>query len=141
MHAFALYEERSILVARRTHPAARKHLTRARLRLLRHVDVEIAPGGGYRGLEEAYALLGIQRAIAMVVPSFVAAAAVVAQTDWVATLPISLVETLKAKRDLVVLEGEAPTQHTPLHLIWHERTDSDAACRAFRAIVKRSLCR
>jgi len=139
IHTCALFEERSVLVARRSHALARKRLTRARLSLLRHVDVEVAAGRGYRGLDESYARLGIRRTIAMIVPSFVAAAAVIAKTDWVATLPVSPVETLRAQYGLVILEGEAPTQRTPLHLMWHERTETDPASRAFRAIVKRSL--
>jgi DNA-binding transcriptional LysR family regulator len=139
VHATALFEERSVLVARHGHPVARKRLTTAQLGLLQHVDVEVAPGRGFRGLDESYARLGIRRAIAMVVPSFVSAAAVVAQTDWVATLPVSLVETLKAQFDLVALKGDAPMQRTPLNLIWHDRTHADPASCAFRALVKRAL--
>jgi DNA-binding transcriptional LysR family regulator len=139
IHSCALYEERSVLVARRGHVVARKRLTKAKLALLRHVDVEVAPGRGYRGLDESYSRLGIRRAIAMVVPSFVAAAAVVAETECVATLPVSLVETLKARFDLVPIKGEAPTPLTRLSLIWHERTHTDPASRAFRVAVKRAF--
>jgi DNA-binding transcriptional LysR family regulator len=137
----SLYEERSVLVARRGHAIARRRLTRARLRPLRHVDVEVAPGRGYRGLDESYAGLGIQRTVAMLVPSFVAAAAIVAKTDWVATLPVGLVESFKTQYGLVVLEGEAPTQRTPLSLVWHDRTEADAASKALRALITRAIGR
>jgi DNA-binding transcriptional LysR family regulator len=139
VHAAALFEERSVLVARHGHPAGRKRLTKAELGLLQHVDIEVAPGRGFRGLAESYARLGIRRAIAMVVPSFVSAAAVVAQTDWVATLPVGLVATLKAQFDLVAFKGDAPTQRTPLNLIWHDRTHADPASCAFRALLHRAL--
>lgn len=141
VHASALYEERSVLVARSRHGFARKRLTKAQLSSLRHVDVEVAPGRGYRRLDEDYARLGIQRAIALVVPSFVVAAVMVAETDWVATLPLSLVDALKERFGLVALQGNAPAPMTPLHLIWHERTDADPACRAFRAVVMQSFRR
>lgn len=141
VHACTLYDERSVLVARHGHAHAGKRLTKVRLGLLRHVEVEVATGRGYRGLDEAYARLGIQRAIAMIVPSFIAAAAVVAETDWVATLPLSLVEAFRPKYTLVRLQAEAPTQRTALHLIWHERTNADPAATAFRAIVRQSLGR
>jgi DNA-binding transcriptional LysR family regulator len=139
VHASPLHEERSILVARHGHPAAGKRLTRAQLGRLRHVDIEVAPGRGFRGLDESYTRLGIPRAIAMVVPSFVSGASVVAETDWVATLPASLVEALKPQFRLVALKADAPTQRTPLHLIWHERSHTDPASRAFRTLLKRAL--
>jgi DNA-binding transcriptional LysR family regulator len=139
LHMAALYQERGALIARRGHAVTRKRIAKSELGLLRHVDVEVAPGRGYRDLDQAYAQLGIRRTVAMVVPSFVAAAAVVAETEWVATLPISLVETFKAQFGLVVLSGMAPAPQTALNLIWHERTHADPAARAFRAIVERSL--
>ena len=118
---------------------AHKRVTKAELSLLQHVDVEVAPGRGYRDLDQAYAQLGIRRIVAIVVPSFVAAAAVVAQTEWVATLPASIVEAFKAQFDLVALSGTTPAPQTPLNLIWHERTHTDPAARAFRTIVQLSL--
>lgn len=139
VHLTALYQERGVLVARRGHSLARRRVTAAKLRLLGHVDVEVAPGRGYRDLHESYARHGIRRAVAMIVPTFVAAAAAVAQTDWVATLPMSLLQTLKDHFGLVALSGVAPIVQVPLNLVWHDRTHADPAARAFRAIVGRSL--
>lgn len=139
VHACVLYEEPSVLVARSGHPLACRHVTTAALDSLRHVDVELAPGRGFRGLEQSYAQLGLRHDVAMVVPSFVAAAAVVAQTEWVATLPVSLVQGVGRQFGLVALNSDAPTPCTPLNLVWHERTHADPASRAFRALVKRSM--
>jgi DNA-binding transcriptional LysR family regulator len=139
LRASPLRAERSVLVARHGHAHAGKRLTRVQLGRLRHVDVEVAPGRGFRGLDESYMHLGIRRAVAMVVPGFVSAAAVVAETDWVATLPISLVEALKPQFRLITLKGDAPTHNTPLNLIWHERSHADPASRAFRMLLKRAL--
>ena len=75
----------------------------------------------------------------MVVPSFVAAAAVVAKTDFVATLPAGFVEAIKRQFKLVVLKVRAPAVRTTLKLIWHERTHNDPASRAFRSMVERSV--
>jgi hypothetical protein len=75
-------------------PHATGRLTKTQLAALHHVDIHVAPGRGYRELAQAYMRLGIERKVAVVVPSFIAAAAVVGKTDFVATLPASLVELL-----------------------------------------------
>ena len=54
----------------------------------------MAPGRGSRPLAASYAALGVARDIAVVVPTFAAAAAVVAGSDLVASLPDSLLGVL-----------------------------------------------
>ncbi len=71
----------SVLLVRRGHPRAGK-IDQAQLSTFEHVEVQIAPGRGYRGLAQLYASMGIERRVVMTVPSFVAAAAVVAETDF-----------------------------------------------------------
>jgi len=140
IHATPLYRETSVLVSRRGHAYARKRISRAQLGELRHVDVQVAPGRGYRELARQYAELGIQRDIAVVVPSFIAAAALVAATDLVATLPESLVEAVGQKLGLEVMRAPpVPRVTLDLKLIWHERTDGDPAMRAFRGIVAEAM--
>jgi DNA-binding transcriptional LysR family regulator len=70
IHVRPLYEERSVLVARREHPLAGASVPRRQLGALRHADVHVAPGRGYRELAATYARLGITRDVALVVPSF-----------------------------------------------------------------------
>jgi DNA-binding transcriptional LysR family regulator len=139
VHLMPLYEERSVLVARRGHPCARAPVGKRALADLRHVDVHVAPGRGYRGLAAAYAKLGIARHVALVVPSFVAAAAVVAETDWVATLPERLVARFGRSFGIRALTSVAPRVSLTLKLAWHERTEHDPAMRAFRQLVASSV--
>ena len=135
IHSTPLYRETSVLVSRREHAYALKRISKAQLSELRHVDVQVAPGRGYRELARQYAELDIRREIAVVVPSFIAAAAVVAETDFVATLPESLVKALGPRLGLELMPAPAPKVTLDLKLIWHDRTDGDPAMRAFRAIV------
>jgi DNA-binding transcriptional LysR family regulator len=95
VHVSPLYEEKSVLVTGARHLSTRSRLTRTQLSNLRHVDVQVAPGRGFRRLAQLYAGLGIERRVVMTVPSFIAAASVVAETDYVATLPASLVEVFR----------------------------------------------
>jgi DNA-binding transcriptional LysR family regulator len=135
----ALYKEHSVLVARRGHALARATVSRRQLATARHVDVQVAPGRGYRGLAAAYAQLGIERDVALVVPSFAAAAAVVAETDFVATLPESLVQRYGDSLGVRRLAGAGPRVTVALKLAWHERTEHDPSMRAFREIVRSAL--
>lgn len=135
VHATPLYLEESILVARRGNRRAGGTLTKKELAALQHVDVQVAPGRGYRELARSYERLGITREVAVVVPSFVAAAAVVARTDLVATLPASLVEVVGEWLGLRVITSPAPTVANEIMLAWHERTHDDPAMRAFRELA------
>lgn len=141
VHVSPLYEEKSVLVTRSSQLSRRSRLTKAQLANLRHVDVQVAPGRGYRRLAQLYAGLGIERRVVMTVPSFIAAAAVVAETDYVATLPASLVEVFRRHLNLQAVRAPAPTLKTAVNLVWHERTHDDPASRAFRFLINRSFGR
>jgi len=139
LHAEPLYQERTVLVARRANSAFSTRLSRAALAALRHVAVEMAPGRGLRDRAGfAYARAGIPRDVAMVVPTFTAAAAVVAATDLVATLPASLVEVLGARLGLRVVRAPVPLHSVTMNLCWHDRTHADPAMIAFRDLVRRA---
>jgi DNA-binding transcriptional LysR family regulator len=143
VHMTPLYEEHTALVARvrhRAHPvAATGRVTKTQLAALQHVDVQVAPGRGFRELARSYARLGIERHVALVVPSFVAAAAVVAETDYVATLPTSMVEVLGDRLGIRVMRAAAPRLTLTIKLAWHDRTHDDPAMVAFRELVARAV--
>jgi DNA-binding transcriptional LysR family regulator len=137
IHVQPLYEERTVVVARADHPRARRKLTKAALAALRHVDVHVAPGRGSKALAAAYAALGVARDIAIVVPTFAAAAAVVAATDHVASLPATFVELLGARLGLRRVATPLPPVAVTINLLWHERTHHDPAQRALRDLILR----
>jgi DNA-binding transcriptional LysR family regulator len=138
VHTVPLYKEESVLVARRGHRRAKGKMTKKQLSELQHVDVQVAPGRGYRELARRYEQLGIARNVAVVVPSFIAAAAVVAATDFVATVPASLIDVLGERLGLRVMTASAPRITTDIKLAWHERTHDDLAMRAFREVVAKA---
>lgn len=138
IHVRPLYDERVLLVARARHPRARGRVTKAVLSTLQHVEVHVAPGKGSRPLAASYAELGIPRHIAVFVPTFTAAAAVVSATDLVASLPETLVEVLGRRLGLrVVATPLAPVTAT-INVLWHDRTHDDPALRAFRELLERA---
>ena len=134
-----LYEEHLVLVARAGHPRVRRTVSKIQLASLKHVEVQVAPGKGSRPLAAGYAALGIERDIAVVVPTFTAAAAVAASTDLVATLPASLAAVLGPRLGLRVIAAPAPIASVTMHLLWHDRTDADPAMAAFRELVRKAV--
>jgi len=135
IHRQPLYEEQVLLVARAGHPTAKGKVSKRALAELRHVEVHVSPGRGSRPLATSYVELGITREIAVFVPTFSAAAAVVSKTDLVATLPHTLLETLGEPLGLCAIATPLRQVNATIHLVWHERTETDPALRAFRALV------
>jgi DNA-binding transcriptional LysR family regulator len=141
VHAMPLYREEGLLVAREGNRLTREPLTRAKLATLQHVDVHVAPERGFSGLEPAFTRLGIARHIVAIVPSFVAAAAMVAASDCVAVLPASLLQVLGEPLKLRLVKGPIPKVTSELKLVWHERTLKDPASVAFRDVIVSALAR
>jgi DNA-binding transcriptional LysR family regulator len=141
IHVEALYEENLVLVARADHPCVRTKLSKAALGTLRHVDLEVAPGKGSRPLAASYAKLGVEREIAVVVPTFTAAAAIVAATDHVASLPASVLAVLGPRFGLRKLTTPVLPLSFSINLLWHDRTHDDTAQRAFRDLLTRATPR
>jgi DNA-binding transcriptional LysR family regulator len=138
VHVTPLCTETSVLVVRRGHALAGRRKTSRQVSALEHVEVQVAPGRGYRGLAQRYAEAGMERRVVMTVPGFAAAAAVVASTDLATTLPARLLDVIGARFDLVVVKAHAPVLTTTLNLSWHHRTHDDAAAQALRSLIARS---
>jgi DNA-binding transcriptional LysR family regulator len=135
VHAQPLYDEKIVLVARARHPAIRGRVTRAELAGLRHVDVQVSPGLGNQSLAASYAAARLRRDVAFVLPTYTAAAAVVAATDLVASLPSSLVDVLGPRLALRRVATPLPAALTTIKLLWHDRTHGDPALRTFRDLI------
>ena len=142
IHAEALYDEPTLLVTRRNRRGAAVKVSRQELAALHHVAVDLAPGRGFRDpVAVAYARAGIERHVAMTVPSFGTAAAVVATTPLVTTLPRSLFVMQGARWGLSTISGPIPNHTIAIALCWHERTHADPASAAFRALVAAAIRR
>jgi DNA-binding transcriptional LysR family regulator len=140
IHAETLYDEPTLLVIRRSRHEAAVKMSRPQLAALRHVAVELAPGRGFRDpVAAAYTRAGIERQVGMTVPSFGAAAAVVATTPLVTTLPRSLFAVQGARWGLCAVKGPVPDHSIAIALCWHERTHADPASAAFRALIAAAI--
>jgi DNA-binding transcriptional LysR family regulator len=140
LHVEKLFGERTVLVARRGHPASGTRLSRRMVGGLRHVRVEMVPGKNFRDpVAVAYRRAGVPREVVITVPSFTAAAAVAAASDLVTTLPASLLAVHGTQLGVRALDAAAPTTSVEMALCWHERTHADPAAVAFRALVRTAV--
>jgi DNA-binding transcriptional LysR family regulator len=140
LYAETLREEPSLLVARRGHRAAHGRLSSRALAELRHVRVEMVPGKGFKDpFAATFERARVTRSVALSVPTFSAAAEVVAQTDYVTMLPAPLFAARAKALGLRELRTPLPPHLTRFSLSWHERTHVDPAGRAFRELVRRAV--
>jgi DNA-binding transcriptional LysR family regulator len=105
---------------------------------LRHIDILLALGGpgiGHGIVEEFLASHGLRRDIAVSVPSFAAAAAIAAQTDWVAGMPRRMAAAFLRQMPLTSVAMPVPAVRFRIQLVWHERTHKDAGAQFFRALI------
>lgn len=118
-----LLRERFVCVLRRRHPDAGRRLTLARYAALPHVVV--SPRGRVVGAgDTALAERGLRRHVLLSVPSFLAASRAVASSDAVLTVAERAARILPA-RDFEIVEPPTALEGFGLHLLWHERYDSD----------------
>ncbi|MCA9666549.1 MAG: LysR family transcriptional regulator [Myxococcales bacterium] len=136
-----LYEVAGVFVVARDHPRVKRRLTRRLFERERHVDVLVAggrPGWGNKMVEDALARKGMQRQVAIAVPTFVAAVMVAAETELVAGVPRGVAESLNVPVKIVTPPFGQP--NWVLNMMWHERTEHDPAAKCLREIVASVFC-
>ena len=142
VHAEDLYEEAGVLVVRKDHPRVKRSMSKAQFNTLRHIDIHVAlagPGIGHRIVDDFFAAHGLTRDIAISVPSFAAAAAIAAETDWVAGMPARMAAAFLRFMPLRAIGMPLPPLPFRMQLVWHERTHADEGARFFRALVVSAL--
>lgn len=138
LHHADLYDEEGVLIVRKGHPHVRRRMSKGQFNALRHIDILLALGGpgiGHGIVEEFLASHGLHRDIAVTVPSFAAAAAIAAQTDWVAGMPRRMAAVFLEQLPLASVATPVPAVRFRMQLMWHERTDKDAGAAFFRTLV------
>lgn len=133
-----VYSDEAVIVLRKDHPIRGARLSREQFNALRHVDVWLVLGRAGMGNKMAEAFLqahGLVRDVAMIVPTFAAAAMAAASTDLAAGMPRRVAEKLAEGLPLRVLRPPAPEMRMQLQLVWHPRTHDDPGAAGFRELV------
>jgi DNA-binding transcriptional LysR family regulator len=134
-HQRLLWKERFVCVLREGHPLAKKRaLSLSDWLSLRHVLV--APRGTPGSIvDEALAAMGHSRRVALMVPQFLIAPAVVARSDLAWTAPEHVARAMQQSHGLVIKPVPIALEGFSLYLRWHDRFDRDPAHQWLRALL------
>lgn len=126
-----LFDEEFTCAVRAGHPAATGRLTLDRFCALDHLLV--APRGT-RGsfVDDALAVRGRTRRVAVAVPHFLVVPHILAATDLIVTIGARIIAAYAASHGLVTRPPPIEVAGFAVHLIWHERTQADAGQRWLR---------
>ena len=131
-----LFTDGFVCTVRQGHPTVKDRLSLERYTSLRHVLV--APGGGPGSLVDTeLERRGLERRVALRVSSFLVAPIVVAETDFISTMPELLAQRMAKRYRLQLVPPPLRLPRFGLSLAWHPRLDHDPAHRWLRAFVAR----
>lgn len=136
VRAQALFRDRYVGVVRAGHPLSEGEVTPSRFASARHVHVSRRDND--RGpIDDALAVMGLERRIATIVGGFSAALALVRVSDLIACVHERHTGVLYAGMHTFSLP--LPIAEFTVSMLWHPRLDADPAHRWLRGCV-RSIC-
>ncbi|MFS2179082.1 LysR family transcriptional regulator [Rhizobium pisi] len=129
----ALFRDRFIGVVRMGHPLCQGEMTPSRYAAGRHISV--SRRGRDKGLiDDALAVLGLERQIVTIVGGFSTALALARASDLIASVPERHTEALRVGMHSFPLPVSTPD--ITVSLLWHPRMAADPAHRWLRACVR-----
>jgi DNA-binding transcriptional LysR family regulator len=129
----SLLRDRFVGVIAPDHPLASGSITAKRYAAARHISVS-RRGIAWGPIDDALRALGLERDVAVVVPSFPGALALARQTAFVANVPAR--QTVTARQGLVTFQLPVATEEVVMSMMWHPRLDADPAHQWLRTCVR-----
>lgn len=133
VRARALFRDRFVGVVRLGHALSQGEITPSRYAAGRHICVS-RQGLDKGPIDEALALLGLEREIVTIVDGFAAALALARASDLIASVPERHTGILRAGMHSFPLPVATP--EVTVSLLWHPRLDADQAHRWLRGLVR-----
>ena len=130
------YDEEFVIAARAGHPFT-KHPTLPRYCELEHLVVSLS-GDPQGFVDEALASRGRRRRIALTVPNFMFALALVAESDLVAAVPRRFVAAYGARFTIVAIDSPVPLPRFRLHVAAPKAAMMDEGLKWFFDLLRRT---
>ena len=129
-----LFEDPYVCMVRADHPRIGSRL--GMKQYLSEVHLRVAlPGSVESVVEQVLAKQGLQRRVALRIPHYLAAPAIIAATDLVVTVPRLLSNVLGRGYDLKTLTPPVSLPRIVVQQFWHERNHYDAGNRWLRNAI------
>lgn len=130
----ALLRERFVCLMSPDHPLRDGPWTPASFAQARHALV--APGGQPGGVVDLFLdAQGLRRRTVLMLPSFLAAPYIVAESDLIVTLAERVARAVARPLGLTLRPPPIEVPDFSMHLIWHERDEEEPGHRWFRGLV------
>jgi DNA-binding transcriptional LysR family regulator len=141
IHQQMLFDDAFVSIVRKDHPSINDTLSLEQYIALDHVL--ISPLGKDSGIiDEWLEKNDLSRKVALIVPHFLSAPLIIAQTDMVLTLPYRVAEKFAQIAPIKLLPTPIDLPNYPLSMIWHplyERNPADQWLRAQIAEVGQQI--
>ena len=133
-----LFRQNFVCLVARAHPRIGKTLCLAQFEAEEHAVIS-SSGSAPLVIEREIARLGVQRRVAVRIPSFLGAAFAVEHTDLLVTIPKRLGDVLQARGAFRILPVPFALPDYDVKQHWHERYHHDPGHRWLRALVSELL--
>ncbi|MEJ8840653.1 LysR family transcriptional regulator [Ramlibacter sp. AN1133] len=131
----ALFEQDFVCIASHSHPRIRKRLSRTLYTSEQHVVVTASGTGHAAMIEQVLEQQKISRRVALRVPSFLAVAQIVGETELIATVPRHYADVMVAREPIRQLPVPYPLPRYTVKQHWHVRYHRDAGNAWLRRTV------
>ena len=131
--AARLLDDAFVIVMRRGHPASRRKLSAAAFAALPHLEIS-SSHEDVSFLDRWLAERQLERRIALRAP-YLSAAAILVQSDLVATLSRRIAQEFVRNHPLVICKPPYPAHEVPTLMLWHRRLDRHPAHRWLREVI------
>ena len=126
-------------IARAGHPELKKRLTVKKYSDLDHMIIS-PEKGGFRGwVDEKLEAMGHRRHVKVSVPHFLTGCQIVANTNYLLTLPRLVAEHARKAFDVSVFELPFEMKGFSTGIHWHRRLDSDPEHKAIREVIMKEV--
>lgn len=130
-----LYRDSFVCIVRADHPRIKNTLTARQFSEVPHVLVSSAGTGHEAAVEKIIARLRVKRSIGLTVPHFLVLPMIIAQTDFIVTVPQRVASSFSNLATIKVVKPpiKFPTIEIKQH--WHERFHHDPANKWMRGVI------
>lgn len=129
-----LYRDGFSCMVRKDHPLARTGISFDAYCQASHIFVTLGEPSSRSPVAEALRALGVERHVALTVPSFLVAGILASTTDLIYTAPACLARALAGRSPFTLLEPPFPVKPVEVAMLWHESRDPEVRLRWLRGL-------